>query len=265
MHNDFLQIALDVGLIPLLLFIVAIVSYLFKKHIPISDKIIVAAFIIHSMFDFNLQFVSMFMLLIALLNTNDGKQIDLVKGISALKITSFILVLINIYMCVSLALSQFTAYNASNALYPFNTRNKLLLLEQQEDVVVANEIAEDILKYNTYYYAPYSVKAKYCYSKGDFVGVIENKNAVFLRNRFRYTEFKEYGVMLVNGILAYEQMGDTKSADILKRELISLKNGMERNKENLSKLGSMINEQPITTLPDEILKYIDEFSKKAGD
>ncbi|MBQ9965301.1 MAG: O-antigen ligase family protein [Clostridia bacterium] len=264
-HNDFLQIALDVGLVPMLLFLAAIVAYLFKKQVPLADKIIVAAFVMHSMFDFNLQFASMFMLFVALLNTNDGKQIDLSKGISVLKVTSFILVLVNIYMCISLALSQFTAYEAANTLYPFNTRNKLLLLEQQEDVTVANEIADDILKYNTYYYAPYSVKAKYCYSKGDFVGVIENKNAVFLRNRFRYTEFKEYGVMLVNGILAYEQIGDTASADILKKELISLKNGMESNKEKISKLGSMINEQPITTLPAEILKYIDEFSKKAGD
>lgn len=263
-HSDFLQIALDVGILPFALFMAAIVSYLFKRQVPLADKIIACAFILHSMFDFNLQFVSMFMLLIALLNTNDGKQFE-VKHLSAIKTTSFILVLINIYMCISLALSQFTAYEASSALYPFNTRNKLLLLEQQEDVEIANEIAEDILKYNTYYYAPYSVKAKYCYSKGDFVGVIENKNAVFLRNRFRYTEFKEYGVMLVNGIIAYEQIGDTKSADILKKELVSLKNGMESNKERLSKLGSMINEQPITTLPDEILKYIDEFSKKAGD
>ncbi len=263
-HNDFLQIALDIGLIPLLLFIAAIVSYLFKKHIPLADKLIVAAFMLHSMFDFNLQFISMFMLFLALLNVNDGKQIEL-KCLSALKLASFLFILINTYMCVSLALSQFTAYNASNTLYPFNTRNKLLLLEQQEDVTVANEIADDILKYNTYYYAPYSVKAKYCYSKGDFIGVIENKNAVFLRNRFRYTEFKEYGIMLVNGILAYEQMGDNASADILKKELISLKNGMESNRDKISKLGSMINEQPITTLPDEILKYIDEFSKKAGD
>lgn len=264
-HNDFLQIALDVGLVPMLLFLAAIVAYFFKKQVPLANKIIVAAFVMHSMFDFNLQFASMFMLFVALLNTNDGKQIDLSKGISVLKVTSFILVLVNIYMCISLALSQFTAYEAANTLYPFNTRNKLLLLEQQEDVTVANEIADDILKYNTYYYAPYSIKAKYCYSKGDFVGVIENKNAVFLRNRFRYTEFKEYGVMLVNGILAYEQIGDTASADILKKELISLKNGMESNKEKISKLGSMINEQPITTLPAEILKYIDEFSKKAGD
>lgn len=263
-HNDFLQIALDIGVIPLLLFIAAIVLFFFKKQVDFTDKIILAAFVLHSLLDFNLQFVGMFMLLVLLLNRNDGKVFE-ITGFSPIKIIALLLVVINVYMCVPLALSQFTAYQASNALYPFNTRNKLLYLEQQEDVVVANEIAEDILKYNTQYYAPYSVKAKYCYSKGDFVGVIENETAALQRNRFRYTEYKEYSIMLVNGILAYEQIGDTASADILKEELLALKRSIEGNKDKISKLGSMIDEQPITTLPSDILKYIEIFSKESGD
>ncbi len=263
-HNDFLQLALDVGIIPALIFIITIVRYFFKKDIPFNKKIIVAVFVIHSMLDFNLQFVGMFMLLLLLLDDNRGKIISF-KKLSWAKILLPTLVLLNLYMGVALTLSQFTAYNAADALYPYNTRNKLLLLEQQEDVNEANIIADEILEYNTSYYAPYSIKAKYYYSKGDFKGVIESKNAVFLRNRFRYTEFKEYGIMLVNGILAYEQMGDSASANVLKTELLSLKAGMESNKEKISRLGSMINEQPITTLPNDILQYIDKITNEAGD
>ncbi len=263
-HNDFLQIALDVGIVPALLFLAAVVGFFCKRKVSLADKVIAGAFAAHSLFDFNLQFVGMFMLFVLLMNDNSGKEI-VIKKIGGFKIALPIVLALNLYMCISLALSQFTLYEAADALYPYNTRNKLLLLEQQEDVTLANEIADEILAQNIYYYAPYSVKSKYCYSKGDFVGVIENKNATFLRNRFRYTEYKEYGVMLVNGIIAYEEMGDSASATVLKKELLSLKEGIESNKNKISKLGSMINEQPVTQLPGDILDYIDKITNEAGE
>jgi len=263
-HNDFLQLALDVGVIPAVMFFAAVVRFFFKKHVNIAEKIIVATISLHSMFDFNLQFVGMFLLFLLFLDDQDGKIVT-VNNVKSAKMLAFVFAVINVYMCVALALSQFTAYETSDALYPYNTRNKLLLLEQQTDIAAANDIANEILEQNTHYYAPYSIKAKYCYSKGDFRGVIENKNASLSRIRFRYTELREYGVMLVNGIMAYEQMGDTSSAKVLKDELLSLKAGMEASEQYISKFGSMINEKPITTLPNDILDYIEKITKETGD
>lgn len=262
-HNDFLQAALDVGLIPAVLFFAAVVSFFFKKSVPLADKVIAGVFVLHSMFDFNLQFIGMFLLFVLLVHDNGGKTI-LLHNLSACKIALPILFVIQVYMCVALGLSQFTAYQAADVLYPYNTRNKLLLLEQQEDVTVANQIADEILEQNTHYYAPYSIKAKYAYSKGDFVGVIRHKKAVFERNVFRYTEYKEYCIMLINGIIAYEQMGDADSANILKQELLTAKQKIESNRDRLSKLGGMIQEQPVVTLPEDILEYIKNLDK-AGD
>lgn len=261
-HNDFLQFALDVGLIPAIIFIISVVSFFFKKGVSIGYKITVGVLVLHSMVDFNMQFIGIFMLLIYLMQYN-GKDI-VVKKVTPIKAILPIILVINIYMCIALALSQFTAYNASDTLYPYNTRNKLHLLEKEENIVVANEIADQILKQNTYYYAPYSIKSKYAYSKGDFIGVMKNKNAVFERNIFKYTEYREYAVMLVNGIIAYEQMGDTISANILQKELNSMYHRLQDNNEKLSRLGTMIYEQPVTTLPNNIMEYI-EIKTKEGD
>ena len=71
--------------------------------------------------------------------------------------------------------------------------------------------------------------------------------------------------MLANGIIAYGQMGDSNSSDILKKELLSLKKIMEQNENHISKLGSMIDEKPTTVLPDDILSYINYSSKETGD
>lgn len=262
-HNDIMQIALDVGIIPAILFFSAIVAFFFKKNISFTDKLILAVFTLHNMFDFNLQFIGMFMLYILLLNDNSGKELTF-NNITAFKFALPIIIIINIYMCIPLALSQFTAYKASDLLYPYNTRNKLILLEQQEDVNVANDIANEILEYNEYYYAPYSIKAKYYYSKGNFMGVINSKKEVFSKYRFRYTEYKEYGIMLANGIIAYDNMGDSKSSQILRNELSALKTELEKSGEYISKLGSMINEQPVLELPENILSYIDNNQEGAG-
>ena len=263
-HNDFLQLALDIGVIPAVIFLAAVVRFFFKKNIDVSNKIIVATMALHSMFDFNLQFVGMFMLFLLFLDVQDGKLITL-NNITPVKMLAPVLAALNIYMCISCALSQFTAYEAADAMYPYHTRNKLLMLEKQTDVTAANEIADEILKQNTHYYAPYSIKSKYCYSKGDFRGVIENKNASLSRIRFRYSEYREYAVMLVNGIMAYEQIGDIDSAKVLKDELLDLKTGMETTKQYISKFGSMINEKPVTTLPNDILDYIEKITNETGD
>lgn len=259
-HNDFLQIALDVGIIPAILFLTAIVSFFFKRQVPVQSKVVAGTVVLHSMFDFNLQFIGMFMLLILLMNT-DGKKQIFIEKITAVKIALPIVLIINLYMGIALGLAHFGVREAANAMYPYNTRNSLNMLNKEENLDRANELADKILKQNTYYYAPFSVKAKYSYSEGNFAGVIENKNAVFERIPFRYTEYKEYCIMLINGITAYENMGDTGSAQICKNELISVKNQIEGNADRLSKFGKMIDEQPVTTLPSDVLVYIDNLDE----
>ena len=262
-HNDFLQIALDIGIVPAILFLFAVICFFFKKNVPLKRKVIVATMALHSLFDFNLQFIGMFMLFILLINDNDGKEL-VIKNLTPFKFILPIIFLVNLYMLVALALSQFTAYDTADMLYPYNTRNKLLLLEQQEDIESANKIADEILLQNTHYYAPYSIKAKYAYNNGNFGELIENKNAVFLRNPFRYTEYREYCVMLINGISVYEKMGDTNSAQVCKKELISTKEKLESNNQKLSRLGSKINEQPVTKLSNDILDYIERITAENG-
>lgn len=263
-HNDFLQIALDIGIIPALLFVSGIVAFFFKKQVSLQRKLIVLTLCMHSMFDFNLQFTAMFMLLILLTDTESGKQIVL-KNVTALKIVLPVVILLNLYMGISLSLAHFGAREAADALFPYNTRNTLNILNDEENIDIANGLAEKVLEQNTSYYAPYSIKAKYSYANGDFVGVIENKNAVFRRMPFRYTEYKEYCVMLINGITAYENMGDMGSAKICKNELLSVKNKIESNADRLSKFGKMIDEQPVTTLPSDVLAYIENLNEGQVD
>lgn len=261
-HNDFLQIALDVGIIPAALFITAIAKTIFKKDFPLYKKIAILSICAHSFFDFDLQFLSVFFLLLLLLDHTTGKKIYIKKQRNVIYGISVVLLIINIYMTTHLTLAYFEQNKAADKIYPFNTDVKIAMLENEKDLAKANEICEQILAQNTATPVPYSVKSKYLYSIGDFNSLIEYKRAVFMRNPFKYYEYEEYCQMLINGISLYQKSGDTRSVEYCQKELINTKKILELNMSKLSKLGKKIDLQPTTQLPKEILYYITELEKR---
>lgn len=254
-HNDFLQLLLDIGWIPGLVFIGAIVSYFVKKQIPLADKIVVAALCLHSLFDFNLQMVGMFFVLLLLLDQKDAKSHTLrVTGLGKAVLAG--ITAVSLYMGAALLTSHLGHWQLADRLYPYNTRNTLSILEQETDLEKANTLADRILTYNKQYFAPYSIKAKYSYTKGDFTAVIENKYAAFERNPFGHMEYEEYCQMLLNGITLYLKAGDTKSAQFCKDQLLQTQKLLSANAQRLSKLGKMIDDQPVTELSQQLQQQI---------
>lgn len=255
-HNDFLQLFLDVGFIPALLFIAAIIRAIFSKNTAVYKKIIILTLCAHSWFDFNLQFIGMFFILILLLNDTSAKKTVIKKKLLLSKSVVALLLVVNIYMGIALGLAYFEKREASEALYPFNTDNKIAMLESQSDVNAANLIAEEILKQNTASYIPYSIKSKYAYSKGEFTAVIRNKQLAIAKNPLNYDEYEEYCKMLINGIILYNKASDSGSVKVCQTELLKAKAMLESNESRLSKLGKMIKDQPVTEFSEEILNYI---------
>lgn len=254
-HNDWLQLLLDIGWLPALFFIAALGRWFFKKDVPLSRKVIVSSLCLHALMDFDLQYIGMFLLLLKLTETGCAKKT--VKLKAAPVAAGAVAVAVGaLYMGISLSLSAFGLYSASVALYPGNTVSNLRLLEQATEVAEADRIADRILKTNKSFYAPYSAKAKYAFSQGDFAVVIENKQKAFKANPFGYEEYEEYCRMLITGISLYEQGGDTKSAAVCRKELKNTLALLEGNEKKLSKLGKAIEDQPVTGLPGDIVDYI---------
>lgn len=256
-HNDFLQIFLDTGWLPGILFLLAVISFFFKKTVTKSRKLIVGTFCLHTLFDFNLQFIAMFLLLVTLMDV-DNEKVRIFKIKKWMKSIPIVIFVLNIYMAVALLFAHYEQREIANAIYPYNTRNTLQMMEVESDLEEANRIADRIIKQNKTYFAPYSIKSKYAYLTGDFVEVIRNKNEVFLRYPFKYTEYKEYCVMLINGAALYERQGDKSSVDICNSEILAAYDKLMKNKTRLSKLGRRIEEQPTLEFSDSVLTYINK-------
>ena len=249
-HNDFLQLVLDIGWVPAGLFFSALVVWFVKKSVPVADKIILGAVLLHSLFDFDLQFIGMYLLVLLLLSQDKTEKVMVVKPRLPLKLSFCVVALASLYIGTALMLAHMGSRQVADALYPYNTQNKLTLLEQTEDLETANDLADDILKQNTAFFGPYSIKAKYCYSKGDFVGLIQNQRAALERNPFNHTQYEAYCKMLLKGIELYQKAGDSNSASICKQELLAVEKQLEANAQRLSRLGKMIKDQPVTELSE---------------
>lgn len=255
-HNDFLQLLLDVGWIPCLLFVVGIIKSFFRKGNSAGKRIILLTVFLHCLFDFDLQFISMFFILLLFLNYNDGKQLELKKG--AVFVFSFVITgLLSLYFAVALGLAHFGFNQAADSMFPGNTQNKVDLLIAEDDIVAQNEIADRIISQNEYVQIAYSAKARYAFSQGDFESLISYKNKIFQIAPFSYDEYEDYCYMLIQGIQLYKQAGDEYSTEVCEQQLLKTADRLDRLDDKLSNLGRKIVDQPKTDLPDDIVKYID--------
>lgn len=254
-HNDFLQLFLDVGWIPCLLFVVGIIKSFFRKGNSAGKRIILLTVFLHCLFDFDLQFISMFFILLLFLNYNDGKQFELKK--EAVFVFSFVITgLLSLYFAVALGLAHFGFNQAADSMFPGNTQNKVDLLIAEDDIVAQNAIADRIISQNEYVQIAYSAKARYAFSQGDFESLISYKNKIFQIAPFSYDEYEDYCYMLIQGIQLYKQAGDEYSTEVCEQQLLKTADRLDRLDDKLSNLGRKIVDQPKTDLPDDIVKYI---------
>ena len=264
-HNDFLQLMLDIGWLPTLLFVFVIFKKVFSKNTSRRDRIILLSLFIHSMFDFDLQYLSMFFMYLLFLGLNEGKEMVFKTKVWASATVSVVVSCVSLYMCTSLLLYKACKYESSYAMYPWNVNTETALLTSSEDIERSNEIAEKMLKRNDDVLLGYCVKARYAYSQGDFGALIQYKNKIFEVAPFQYDEYEEYARMLINGIALYTEAGDTVSADYCKKELMGIPQKLDSLNGRLSKLGKLIKDQPKTELPDVLLQYIESLGGVSGE
>lgn len=255
-HNDFLQLMLDIGWLPALLFISAIIKAFFKKGASLQKRLLIFVISAHSCFDFDLQYVAIFMLFILLLDCKDGREktLNISKGVTVALLS--IVSLFCIYIGIAQGLSYFKMPEQSLKLYPWNTQDRIELLTQTDNASDMEKIADKIIEQNKYVPVAYSAKALCSYSKGDFEKVIKYKEKAIAAAPFGYSEYEEYCYMLINGIRLYKQAGDDYSAEYCEKALLKAVNRLQQNEERLSRLGRMIKDQPQTELPDEIIEYV---------
>ena len=261
-HNGFIQLLLDIGWIPAIAVYYSFIRPIFSKSTPAHKKLILAVTVLHTLYDFDLQFIALFMLILTFTSTDDAREISLSSFTVAT--VSVSLALICGYFGVAEALYTFGAKDACHSLYPLHTKNRITRLLAADTVAEMDSEATAILKQNKYVTVALSAKARCSYSKGDFAKVMQYKDELIRLAPFATAEYKDYCSMLITGIDLYTKAGDNKSAKICQQKLIEVYEDLMSVPEKLSVLGSKIEDLPDTELEPDVIDYITKLKEKSN-
>lgn len=263
-HNDLLQLALDVGWAPCLLFIAAFIKRIFSKKTEAYKKVALSAALLHAAFDFDLQFIGYFFVILLFLDPCAEKTREFGGSRTARAAAAAVCAVLFLYFGVASALERFGASAAALKAYPGNTQARVELLVAEKDPRRMDEIAREIIERNEYVSAAYSARARCAYSQGDVETMIKYKRAVFEYAPYAYEEYEEYCRMLIHARSLYLRAGDEKSAKYCLNEMKFAQNALAKLEERTSGLGKRIKDQVRTVLPDEITDYIKRAEAENG-
>lgn len=192
-HNDFLQMFLDNGWIAGVLFLsLCIYELMVTKH-----KLATALLILHGLMDFDLQYLSMLLVLVLLFpweRTKEGMQgfvctIKKWKGVMAS------------VGCIGILLCYFffpawlwfrDEYYRAVCMYPWYTTAKESLLNYTADLEESEQLCEDILSQNAYSVIAYNRLTYNGFENGDLEKFVVNKWKVIMLCPYRISEFNHF-------------------------------------------------------------------------
>lgn len=260
-HNDFLQLLMDVGWIPCLVLLAAIVRSVCSKTLPLRYKLVLLTMTAHSCFDFDLQYVAVFMVFLLFTDTDAFTERRLSAG-AALRVTATaVLTALCLYFGTVKGLYRFGLHDAVCKMYP-STLSQIEVLKNTKDTAEMDAVADAILSRNAYVAVAYTAKANYALSQGNVPVYLEYKNKAIDTAPFSMVEYRDHINNLQEIIRLYNQAGDTNSARVCKQELVHTAESVLNIEERLSPLGRRIDEQPSTYLSKILLEYVDQLKEE---
>lgn len=253
-HNDILQLGLDAGIFPMIALTVMIAANIWNKNNTKQNKTILIILLLHSLFDFDLQFSVMFFLLLMCMSEGDQKNyVWRWKGIAGI-CGSFTLVCI--YFSIALVLSHIGMEQAALYLYPSNTSVRESLMQKQEGGRDAEILIEDNgMLADAYEYAARShlENAEYMQAYEDIQGMLKTAGyQIYYYNQAVY----DLSICLD---MAVRSKDDTGAQRILEG-IRGIPRLLEELKAGTSGLAYRIHDRPVFELDEEIEEYIESLS-----
>lgn len=253
-HNELLQMLLDIGWIPAVIAIVAVVKAVLAKQ-PTVRKVVLLTLLAHCMMDFDLEYIAMYFIVLLCLDWDTGKTKTLKLTVPA-KAVSAVLILGSLYIGVGSTLYYSGKTEASVKVYPWNTQARMELLTEAETAEEMDEQADAILALNDTVALAWDAKAEAAYSRGDFGAVIDAKNNALANTKYIRSEYVDYFNKLAVGYQLYLQAGDTKSAQICLDEIIGIHSRIDRVLAATDELAWKITDKPYLVMPDEYNDFV---------
>ena len=234
-HCDLLQYAIEIGVIPALLFAVVVLKQLFSKQTSLLQKLVLTAIMLHSLFDYDLQFISiLFVLLLCFDYPNiQEKEVDS-------KLIPTVIASVFAVLYVVIGLSAFCNYigdHQKSVYYYKNTPSLIILMQSTNDKQSAYVIAQEILKRNDSVYEPNNVMANIYSADNKYGKAIKQMELVIEKDQRTMQHYRDYIDLLVKANKYYEERGETEKSQNCKNKIASVDDMIMELKENTATRG----------------------------
>ena len=258
-HNELLQLLLDVGWIPAGLFLWALWRSLRSREGCFCRKMLLAVLLLHCLLDFDTQFVSVALLLFLVLDAEPQARKITAAGIRRRLFSGLLAVsgLISVWLGTASFFSYLGNSSAALRLYPGYTAAMIDLLSGAPEADLG-PLADRILRLNQSIALAHDVKAEVDFSAGNVSGMIAHKQEALRLSRYNLAEYLDYFDRLRYARDLYLQAGDTLSADRCLSLIAEIPGMLEEADGQTSRLGRMIKDQPELTLPPPYISWMEK-------
>ena len=258
-HNDFLQVALDYGIIPMLIFSITIIYSIFSKQTNKMQKIILIIMFLHMMIDFDLQFLVIFLILVSMQDLTQQKKYE----ISIKKnILTVILLVSLIFGYGYIGIASFANYIDRNdlalSMLSNYTEAKLGLLGEKISLEKANTIANKILESNSNLVVAYNIKAMYELEMRNYEKACIYKEKAIELDKYNSQEYEDYVLMLSKILENTVKTNNKNNTNKYIKKVLEIENMIKEVKNSTTSLANKIRDDSNIELNEQTIKYIND-------
>lgn len=264
-HNELLQFLLDVGVIPTALMCAALVRTVISKRTSARNRMALVLLLLHSLFDYDFQFLVIGFVLILLLDIREAKRYKApVLTRSVLAAAGIGSAVFGIVCGASEFLYTQGKYEASLHIYGGNTLSEIRLLTEVETAEEMRQIAEDIISKNEYVSLAYSARARANLSEGKVRPFMEDKRNAIRLAPYQMEEYVDYLEVLYYCENLYLENGNIEDARICAAQAAEVPEMVEAVREKTHPLAWKIKDRPDLELDADALQMVQEMQAMIG-
>ena len=260
-HSGILQLLLDIGWIPALLFVTVILKNLFSPHTEPADKLVLLMLSAHAAVDFDLQFFLFWAILLLCLDLESGKLCYLKISPPVGAAAAAALLLIFTWLGAGDFLYQRGNHDAALKLTPFHTDALASAMRETSDPEELDHLADKILSLNPAHALAYSAKANAAFARGQIPEMMRYKETAIRLTPYTLAEYCDYIEKLYTVLELCIRNADQESAVYCFQKLLAVPQMMDAVAAGTDPLAYRTGNNSSLVLPDPYRYLIDELIK----
>lgn len=252
-HNDLLQCVMDNGM-PAAIAVMVLVGYgLYSKKNSKRNKLVLLVLVLHSLFDFDLEFMVMACIFVMCLPI-ENKQ----KEISARLVTGVIGAAgcICFYFAVTLGADYFGNVNLSLEMYPYNTMARKELLSMESDV--SYQAAERIIEENGMIADAWEVRLQQAVDDNNYEAALDAESQMLKCAGYDLYYYNQAVLCLSHVLDTALRSGELENGQLILTEIQNIPDKIDQLKKRTSDRAWKLYEKPSFELDENIQNYIQE-------